>query len=86
MLKLICLVPETINRMNKLNENDILAFKAKGIINHWYVNDPERWFSYYVIRFCYNVNEICDWYKMYNCNDDHIISLGIYCCKKKGWL
>lgn len=86
MLKLNNLVDETIRRMNHLDETRILAYRDEGKRNHWYVKDHSVWFANNVIHVCYTPEEICNIYKGYHCNDTHITSLALYCCKKKGWL
>ena len=87
MLKLQNLVDETTSRMERyINEEGILKFRDEGRENHWYIKDHSVWFANIVIHTCYSPDEICEIYKKYNCNDSHITSLAIYCCKKKGWL
>jgi len=86
-MKLGMLVEETINRMEtKINEENVLKFKENGILNHWYIKDPDIWFANAVIHAIYKPDEICEWYSKYSCNDNHITTLAIHCCKRKGWL
>ena len=86
MLKLKSLMPETIRRMGKLNESRVLEAKEMGLRKHMYINDFEVWFANAVKYACYTPSEICDIYKKYDCNDSHITSLFVACCKKVGWL
>ena len=86
-MKLKELINPTLERMNTMiKEKEILEFKREGVTNHWYIKDPDIWFSSIVIHAIWKPNEICEWYKKYNCNDDHIRTLAVYCCKKKGWI
>lgn len=89
-LRLKELIPETLNRMNRLEQEKgletILKYRDEGLKNHWYVKDHTKWFANSVFHACFKANEICDLYRQYGCNDDHITSLAIECCKRKGWI
>lgn len=86
MLKLESLVPETLRRMKKLNPERVMEVKETGKRNHLYTRNFEVWFANTIKYACYTSSEICEMYRNYRCNDSHITSLFIHCCKVMGWL
>lgn len=86
MLKLESLVPETLRRMEQLNPERVMEVKETGKTKHLYTKNFEVWFANTVKYACYPPTEICEIYHKYSCDDSHITSLFIHCCKAKGWL
>lgn len=85
-LKLAPEIPVMLERMNTLNYDRLAEIKEKGKTEHLYVKSLDRWFAWVVLRACFCPAEICNWYREYKANDDHITTLAIHCCKVKGLL
>ena len=86
-MKLIDLVPETMRRMDKYIVGDkFRLFLSEGKRNHWYTKNYSRWAVAMCRDAIYHPVEICDIYRKYKCNDDHIYTLIHHCMKAKGWL
>ena len=85
-LKLAPEIPIMLERMNSLNMDRLSEIKAKGKAEHLYINNFTKWFAWVVLRACFCPAEICNWYRTYKANDDHITTLAIHCCKVKGLL
>ena len=85
-MKLEALIPETKRRMSQLDEARVLAVRDDGIARHLYVKDWRIWFAAFVRTTIYTPDEVCQMYREYGCNDEHIRSLIIHCCKKRGWI
>lgn len=79
-------IPVMLERMEMLNLDRLAEIKEKGKTEHLYVKSFDRWFAWVVLRACFHPAEICQWYREYGVNDDHITSFAVYCCKAKGLL
>lgn len=50
--------------------------KENMIATHSFVKDPETRLAWAMINGIYSTDEICNMYRKYGCNNDHITSLG----------
>lgn len=85
-IKLSPEIPVMLKRMETLDFDRLIKIREKGRRERLCCKSLSTWFAWIVIRKCFCPAEICQWYREYNVNDDHITSLAIHCCKAKGLL
>lgn len=84
-MKLKAMIPETIERINKyIIKDKFILFLKEGKENHWYRKDLDRWGASMLKQAIYTPDEICEIYRKYDCNDDHIYTLIRHCMKETG--
>ena len=86
MMKLENLIPETMNRMSKLDQEKVKTFLRRGYEEHWYVKNYETWAAACLRDAVWKSSEICDSYRQYGCDDSHWITMIRHCARKMGWL
>lgn len=73
-MKLKALLPEVESRFKTIPAEVLTKHIAKVKADGKYKDLTTR-ISWDLLHATFNPNEICDWYKQYNCNDDHITTL-----------
>jgi len=82
-MKLVALIPETERRYAILSTKvDVKKYFQDAYRMHLYVSNFETWAAMSLIKALFKANEICNYYREYNCNDSHFVSLGKYMLRK----
>ena len=77
---------ETLDEFNKISLNGDLLEKLKNHIQavkesgeHKRLNFRIAWD---IMRWRIGTSRMCDWYRKYECNDDHITTLALHCMRE----
>lgn len=73
-MKLKALLPEIESRFKTIPEHTLVAHIA-GVKKSGKYKDLATRISWDLLHATFKPSEVCDWYKQYSCNDDHITTL-----------
>lgn len=84
-MKLKNLLPEIERRYALyVKDKEFRYFLAEGKSNHWYRKDFATWAANVLKNALFKPDEICEWYKQYDCNDTHITTVFKHFIKERG--
>lgn len=70
-------------RFERFERFELIQYKNE-ILQSFSYRNKEIFLSWKFLRLVVGYDELCNWYKIYNCNDNHIETLALAIYKKLG--